>query len=254
MSKEQLSGKQLPVEGSRESFEETITVVRRQSKDLIALQASIHELMQLLGEQTKETVVCRLNLQFPKLHVLVSMHGEGTPDKWRPKVYVWGPNREELVRRDNRVIGWYHRFERVDVNIDPEALLGECARLSREFHVDIEPVFSQLDPMNALPSNTNDLRAIYGDAAVVASGEVWYKGWDIPDIFAIVKLDSTFKLYLSTSGHSSSFSEIIEAKDGRAGLDKFFDFIEQDEDHMALRVKWYERIANTWGSLAADVR
>jgi len=226
------------IEGSPDWFEQTIAVVHRQQTDLKVLHDSISCLTASLEQQLEKTVVAQLKKRFSTLYILASYSGE--------TVWVYGPNSEEIARQGKKVLGWYKGLRKVDVGVNPEDVIAECKRLSKEFHVEVAPVYCREDPTTTAPSNIDDLQAVYGEAAVVASGEVWHKGWDIPDIFAIVKLDNTFKLYLSTSGHSSSFSEVIEAKDGRVGLDKFFDFIEQDEDHAALRVEWYRRIADAW--------
>jgi hypothetical protein len=86
-----------------------------------------------------------------------------------------------------------------------------------------------------------DIKSVLGShVSLHVAGQVWYKGWYIPDVYFIVWDDfkKYYRMFLSMDGHGGYAEEIMDT-------DVFFGFIEQDDSNDHLRKDWQEAIKDS---------
>lgn len=97
--------------------------------------------------------------------------------------------------------------------------------------------------------SADELEIFYADEniKVVGEGQIWYMGWDIPDVYFIFTLNNEKKLRIiySDDGHGGGADVQIDPGD-EAKLDSFVCMLRESDNQEALRVE--NQVLESWES------
>lgn len=68
-----------------------------------------------------------------------------------------------------------------------------------------------------------DLKILYPNAECLGRGDIWHKGWDIPDIWYLIKNNNEILFYYSDDGHSKCMTNFISGKENIINFIKKYD-------------------------------
>lgn len=165
--------------------------------------------------------------------ILASLTGGFASEEWDPKVFIYPFQKDgrSFVKIDGNW-AWYdeghiymdvysHKIlDSKDFPFDPEQLEKECERLEEELGLKFRIIQYKTKKIEQ-PRNSDDLLEKYPGGEILASGELWSFGWDIPDHWAILELDDGKHIFYSTNGHGIGYDNHIEPGQDTEGFTQF---------------------------------
>jgi hypothetical protein len=118
-------------------------------------------------------------------------------------------------------------------NKDPLFTLDEYLQIVKSFEdrfkieVDTSTYFLKTTVEYIL--NFSDLKIIHPYAELLGNGKIWYKGWDIPDIWYLIKNNDEILFYYSDDAHSECMTKFISGKENIVEFIKKYDIDVQKE-------------------------
>lgn len=201
--------------------------------------------IRILNKELKQLVHEKLNTYFPShtFDTLTSLDGGCMVKTWDPSIVIMGV--DKLTWTDQNY--WINdKQEKVQPTINIQELnyflntLSEEIGLPCRVHEKHIPVKEEITRIR----NVEDLKLKYEGIDIIYTGKVYYKGWDIPDIFFITIYDWKYMIFYSENSHGFGIDNIITENNSVQELDKFFEFAK--EDHPQLKNTYYEIILKSW--------
>lgn len=190
-----------------------------------------------------------------KLKTLYISHNDNdTNDSWNPYILYWFSINDQEVWFNHK-IGWF-----TSSMYNPTIYTAKKINLPKEIDIiELETYLSKIlwnkpykkDIMEKTEriKTFEDLQLLLGEKIeLLEEGKIWYTGWDIADIFFIIKdLDKKIRIYYSTNGHGFGCDVDIEPNEKYATekLEKFFLFLNTNNLN-EITDKWETEILQNW--------
>jgi hypothetical protein len=207
-----------------------IQVIETQRVEFIAVRSTIDAAVKGLEGILIETArIVADKFHLPPNLILVSVQAGMYGTDWTPTIYIrldkYGVGASDPP--NTPIIGLGVPLSDVNAAItELESIIGAP--------ITIECVFRQ--PAKRV-RREGDVYDVYGkDAKVLAQGKIWYKGWDVPDVWFVVRRPDGQVIYLaSQDGHGGYAVEYTGFPGSPGGVEEFFTFIETDSDNEGIR-------------------
>lgn len=223
-------------------------------KDTIEVQAKmmvykneVHNRINLLNKEIKQYVEDILRKKFPEhtFYALTDQSAGCMTDNWKPSVTIMSVNDLTLTNFDY----WIDRNKKMkDTPIDLSEFTNYLLELESELGIPFKLHKEKVkvrDDIKVIKSE-EDLKLKYENIDILHKGEVWFKGWDIADIFFITMYENEYVLFYSRNGHGFGIDNIVRKEHGEEWLHNFFDYITEDKDNEHVKEKYYKLILNHW--------
>lgn len=231
------------------NIKELIELNRKFTKDIELFEQELDG----FEKQTKVKLSKLTKDLFPNLKIdyLLGLSGGSMCSDWNPTVSIDSVN--ELIQvKTSKGIVWtediYPCYKHKLVN-----------RLAPITETDLVLLISSIEKITELPCSvwireckqgnikihkSDDLLVVYPEACILEKGEVYYKGWDIADVYFVYNLNNKIHIAYSVNGHGFGCDTFVNPKD-EVGLDKFYNYLTENEISLSLTK---EDILNNWSA------
>ena len=232
-------------------------------KELIELNRKFTNYIKLFEQkldnfekQTKVKLSKLIKDLFPHLEIdyLLCLSGGNMCSDWNPKISITSVNKLIPVKTSQGIV-WspYHYTSYYE-----HLLVFHPAPITE---IDLALLISSIEETTGLPCsvwireceqsnikikirNSDDLLVVYLGACVIEQGEVYYKGWDIADVYFVYSLNNKIHIAYSVNGHGFGCDTYVNSGD-EAALEKFYKHLAENSISLSLTK---EDILNNWSN------
>ena len=132
---------------------------------------------------------------------------------------------------DKNIIDWEEEI--VDIGISQKEITDFIEELSKELDITIELYFEKTLTKEDIDviRDYRDIKILYPESNILQKGEVYYKGWDIPDHWVIYELEGNHFITWSENGHGFGMDYEICSPFRIEKINEFLDFVNEDENN-----------------------
>lgn len=232
------------------NIKELIELNRKFTKDIKLFEQELDS----FEKQTKVKLNKLTKDLFPNLKIdyLLCLSGRSMCSDWNPKISITSVNKLIQVKISQGIV-WapYHYtpyYEHKLIQHPAPITEADLALLVNKI-IEVTELPCSVWVRECKQSNikihkSDDLLVVYSGASILEQGKVYYKGWDIADVYFVYNLNNKIHIAYSVNGHGFGCDTFVNSGD-EVGLDKFYNYLIENEISLSLTK---EDILNNWSN------
>lgn len=238
----------------------TFIELKKLQSDFIKLQNDFENEFNIFERAIEKLVKEKINILNNKFNIqiycLVILKGGCKCEDWTPKVAIYSITKDNKTWHWNSKHNWFVSTQGHDLTIltiqkvplpisdcDLELIIKELS----SFELPCELVNTTVKEAADRITSFDDIKLLLGEnTELIDKGEIWYVGWDIKDLWFIVKNKGQFHVFYSEDAHGFGCKHITPGNKNE--LDEFFNFMGSnvENNYIATKEKYEKMILDSW--------